>query len=128
MVPLIDSVSQMGLSQSDRERLLPREVKRFHDYLYWGKPLDALGLVKESDREMVAKDIEKELEGVRIIEAKIDRVEFLDNANAAEVSVTVKRFKVPFYIVEDFKQKQRWEFTLSDGWRYVSKTLVANKK
>lgn len=124
VVPLIDGFSQMGLSRSDREMLLPKQVKKFHEALYWGKPMEAVSMVKEESREAAAEELQKKIEGVRIVESKMESVQYKDESQKATVKVNIRHYKVPFYVVVDRIEEQSWEFSRSNGWQYVSSREV----
>ena len=49
-------------------------------------------------------------------------LDFDEDGSRATVTITTKRFKVPFYVVEDYTEDQQWEFSISDGWKFVSAT------
>lgn len=124
-VPAIDAYNQMGLSKVDREKLLPKEVKKFQEALYWSQSQEALQYVREDRRAEVGPDLFKSLENTRVVESKTGSIEYDADSYKATVTVLVRFYKVPFYIVTDRTEKQVWEFTLSDGWKYVSKGELA---
>ena len=119
-VPIIDGVKKVGLTKSDREALLTPKVKDFQDLVYWSKFQEAGVFIKEDVRGDQLRELSRKYKDYRLVDSKIDFIDFNESGDAATVSVTARRFKVPFYIVEDYAEDQKWEFSLSDGWRFVS--------
>ena len=122
VVPVLEGFSKMGLSQGDREKLLPQSVKEFHDALYWSDAAGLGPLIKEDGRAENLQKLRKSIKGVRVVETKTDGVDYRDESNKATVHIILKSYKVPFYVVEDHYIKEEWEFTVSTGWQYVSQT------
>jgi hypothetical protein len=119
-VPFVEGVSKIGLGKNDREALLPQSVQNFQDLIYWNKFQAVGALIKEDVRSVQIKEIMKKYKGYRLVETKTDFLDFNEDSTRCVASVTAKRFKVPFYIVEDYAEDQVWEFTVSDGWKFVS--------
>lgn len=120
IAPVIDAYSQIGLSRGDRERLLTKQVKAFNEKLYWGKPAEAMQYVKDAERGKAAGELKAITEGVRIVESQIDGIEYDESSYKAAVTVLVKSYKVPYFVVTDRKERQHWEFSFSNGWEFVS--------
>ncbi len=123
MAPAIDSFKKLGVTRSDRVALLPVNLKRFHDSLYWGKPQEALELVLNESRAKVSEEIQGVAEDERIVDSRIRKVDFSEDASDAKVQVSVKYFKVPFYIVNERREMQEWTFSVSDGWMLKSRQI-----
>lgn len=117
LLPVMDSMKQMGLTRSDREALLARDVKQFHEALYWGKPDRALALAMPDNRDAIASQLREMKRSHRIVESTIDSVDFADDAFTANVDVIVKYYAVPFYIVNERIEEHVWKFQMPDGWR-----------
>ena len=124
VAPVIDAYNQLGLSKVDREKLLPKQVNAFQDHIHWGTPNESLQYVRVDKREKVGEQLEKGYEGVRVVESKVQSIQYNDASDVADVTLKVKYFKVPFYVVTDRVEKQHWEFSLSDGWQYISGTIL----
>lgn len=112
----------MGFSQADREKLLPGVVKKFQDALYWGSPNQAIEFVSADRRRDMMTQLSKDVDGIRIVESKIGAINYSEESRKATAEVTIKFFKVPFYIVTERIELQEWQFTLSDGWKLNSKS------
>lgn len=120
LVPVIDGVKKIGVTKSDRMALLPERLEQFNQAMYWGRSDDALAYaVPESRPELVKSMREAAKFQERIVETRVDHIEFNDDGTAATVEVTVKAFRVPVYVVNDSPKQQRWEFSLADGWQLV---------
>lgn len=126
LAPLIQSYKQIGVSESDRQQLLQDSVKDFQRALYWGQAGEAVALTEEASQEELRKLIRTSRKSEKIVESKVDYVEFGDESMDAEVEVVVKYYKVPFYVVNERTERQKWNFSYSSGWKYVSREIVDN--
>ena len=73
--------------------------------------------------EQLKKDRDKE----RLVDSKVDYVDFSDDAFSAKVDVTFKFFKVPFYIVTERKEQQTWRFAFGKGWKLAGREVNSVK-
>ena len=124
LAPAIDAVGNIGFTKSDRTRLLPKTVNKYHEALYWRKSNEALTYVTEESRELLAQDIRKTLKEERIVESKVEAMDFSENGKEATVEVVVKYYKEPFYLVNERREHQDWQFNISDGWRISSRKKI----
>jgi len=124
LVPFIDAFKQTGATEGDRMALLPPEVKKFTEAVGWGNKTEAMGLVAEEAR----KEIAKQLKGVgteeRVVESKVEDVEWFDSARSAKVELKVRYFMVPYYVVKTRTEQQKWIFALSSGWKLKERMVV----
>jgi hypothetical protein len=118
LAPVIETYRQLGVSSSDRAALLDKHVKDFHEAIYWGQSHTALSLADESVRVELREKIRDAHKNVKLIDSKIDFVEFNDDVNEAKVDVAVKYYKVPFYVVNEKVEQQEWKFGAGSGWKY----------
>lgn len=118
--PTIDSIRRAGVTESSRMGLLPEQVKNYGESLYWGQPMQALGQVKDESRSVVADHLRKRAGKERVVEAKVQEVEFQDNAFKAKVALEISAFEVPFYIVNKRIENQTWEFSMTTGWQLAA--------
>jgi len=125
LAPAIDAFKQVGVTRGDRVQLLPAEMKKFQDSLYWGHPEEALAFVTQEGRDKIAEDLKSWGEETRVVESKVNGCTFDEDAYKADVEVTVRYYKVPFYVVNKLQEKQVWKFSVSQGWRLDSKTKVS---
>jgi hypothetical protein len=118
LVPIVDGVKKIGVTKSDRMALLPDRVATFNHAMYWGRSQDALTFAlpeSRSDLSKAMKEAAKYQE--RIVETKVDNIEFDEDGTNATVEVTVRAFRVPVYVVNDTAKRQRWVFSLTNGWQ-----------
>ncbi len=114
--PLLDSISKTGVRKTDRQAILSEQAARFHDALYWGNVNDTLSFVvpeKRSHLEPILKGFTKNR---RVIDAKAEDLDFSEDSYSAVVSVRLRSYKIPYYVVEDKIQIEKWVFSLSDNW------------
>lgn len=120
VIPALEGYSKLGLSKADREKLLPGVLKEFHNKLYWGDVMGTGQYVKEEGRADTVETLRKSIDGYRVVESKVEGITHNEESEKADVRVNIRSYKIPFYIVEDHHYIEKWEFTLSDGWQYVS--------
>lgn len=123
LAPIIDSVSKLGVTGGDRRALFEQRVKDFNEALYWGHPEQAVAYVDPSVRAELVNQLRKENKGRRLVESKIDWVEFNDGVDEVSVDIVVKYFDEPVYIVQNRKESQRWRFSYSDGWQLLKREV-----
>ncbi len=118
LVPIVDGVKQIGVTKSDRMALLSERVQRFNHALYWGRSDDALAYAVPENRAQIAQVLKaSNKHQERIVETKVDHIEFSEDGTTATVEVTVKAFRVPVYVVNDTAREQRWVFSFAHGWQ-----------
>ena len=125
LVPAIESVSKAGLTAGDREALLPDVIKQFNESLYWGTPGKALKLVAEDYRAGFMAEYRKKDPSEHVVESKPEMFDYSDDAFSAKVDVLIKYYKVPFYVVENRRELQVWNFSLTGGWKLASKEVLS---
>jgi len=124
LVPWIDSYKKIGVSEGDRQRLLQERVLEFQRAVYWGRPEAALAFVDPEVRDDLWRVIRARGDREKIVDSKVEFVKFEENSYSAEVDVAVKYYRVPYYVVQERVERQQWNFTISDGWRYSAMELV----
>lgn len=118
LVPIVDGVKKIGVTKSDRMALLPERVASFNHAMYWGRSEDALAFTLPESRPEIVKSMKEAAKfQERIVETKVDFIDFDEDGTSATVDVTVKAFRVPVYVVSDTAKRQRWVFSLTDGWQ-----------
>jgi hypothetical protein len=120
----VNAFKQTGVAEGDRKALLAPEVKKFSDGISWGNKGVALDVVADESREAISKQLRGVGEEERVWECKVDDVIWTDDAYKAKVSVKVRYYKVPFYVVKTRIEEQRWEFSLAKGWKLVERSVV----
>jgi len=124
--PLIQSARSVGVTPSDRRNLLPEELAKFNNALYWGSFDDALSRTLPEAREEILTQIRKNRELERLVESKVDYIDYAEDAYSAKVEITTKYYRVPFYVVTDRNEQQTWKFTISGGWKLSARTIKAS--
>ena len=128
-VPFISAFKQSGFTEDDRRALLPKEIQKFQDALYWDDRTKIMSMVLEQSRDSVAKTLTKAASpaktGTKIVESRIDNLEFQEDATKASVTVSVKFFQAPFYVVQIREEQQRWHWggVGSGKWLLAERTL-----
>ncbi len=122
LAPAMDSFSKIGVTEGDRQRLLAERLRNFKDALYWSEPGEALTFVVPENRvamEPVFRRIRKE---EKIVDSRTESVAFSDSGYKADVEVTFKYYRVPYYVVTERTEAQTWQFSIADGWLLASRS------
>lgn len=129
LAPLIESVKQLGVRRSDREMLLQKDLKNYHSALYWGDTQRAIeyatGEAKDNLRDILLEMKRKE---TRIVASEVELVEVSDSGFSAEVSVRVKAYMVPYYIVENTTHNETWSYSVVSGWKITDYSTEKEKR
>lgn len=128
LAPAIDSFNKLGVTESDRMALLPQQVKKFQEAVYWGSSAQILAFTTDESRAAIAAQLRNRSEEERVVESKITDMQFRDDASAAQVHVRVKFFRVPYYVINDRIERQEWSFSVSGGWRIVSREILPSER
>ena len=121
LAPAIDSFQKLGVTPADRRGLFQTRFSRFQESMSWGRPEDVVAFIAGDKRRDIARDLTRILSEERIVEVKIALLEFSDDAFDAELDVLVRSFKVPYYVVNERRERQKWEFGMSGGWKLVGR-------
>ena len=124
LAPGIDAFQRMGMTASDREQKFARDSKEYQEFLYWGKPRDALRRVAPESREVLDEVFRDEDKRLRFVEAEIEDVHFNEDAREANAEVRVKYYSKPTLAIEERLERQNWRFEFSNGWLLVSRNIV----
>ncbi len=113
----IDSFRRVGLTEGSREGLLAPAVTKYNEAIGWGDISGALAMATDSYRATLRDQLMKNKDKIKVIESSVDLAEFENSAYEATVFMTIKAYKVPYYIAETTKNKQFWEFSVTSGWK-----------
>lgn len=119
----IDSFKKLGVTDSDRATLLSDQLKAFHEALLWGKTDEALLYCSEESRPQMLAALRKNGSQEKIVESKVEHVEFLPGMSEADVETVVKYYEIPLYVVRERREQEKWKFSLGDGWQILSKSV-----
>ena len=125
LAPTLDSLSKTGLTPRDRRALLPERIKLFQDSLYWGSADDALAVVLPESREALRSELRGLQKKERLVDSKVDGIDFSDQAFEATVEITMRSYRIPVYVVESRTERQSWTFSIASGWMLKSREVVA---
>lgn len=124
LAPVISAVSDLGATEGDRQRLLNKDLKTLNDALASGRYAEALRFVAEDKRQEFKKDFRRNEEDEKIVDTKIYGIDFIEDSYKADVEIGVKYYKVPYFVVNERKELQTWQFSMSGGWQMISRELV----
>ena len=117
LIPFVQAFKETGATEGDRKALLEPEARKFADAMVLGNKSLAATVVMPESWPSISKQIRSRNEEERVVETKLDDVQYSDEARKATVTVKVRYFQVPFYIVKLRIEEQHWEFTMGDGWK-----------
>ena len=122
LAPAIDSFNQLGVTKADRMQLLPLNVKRYQDALYWGRPDEALMYVLDTSRPALSDNLRVSRKSERIMESSVEGVDYSEDAYTAEVEVIVRFLNTKFHtnVIEERTEQQEWAFSVNEGWKLKS--------
>lgn len=124
LVPAIDSVKRLGVTAGDRERLLNQEIKKFQEVLFWGNPQEVMAFASEEAQPSLREYLKQFGHDQRVVESKVKSIDFADDSYSANVEVGIKYYRVPFYMVNERFENQKWKFSMAGGWKLVSLQLT----
>jgi hypothetical protein len=122
-VPFIAGYKEMGFSKDDRMRLFEEELKEYSHALSDGRPSKLASFVPETKQNSFRRDVRAMLRERKIVDSKIDLVEFDKDAQTADADIIVRYYRIPQYVVKEEYESQKWEFSVSDGWKLVSREV-----
>jgi hypothetical protein len=123
--PLIQGYKDLGVSESDRMQLLPLNMKKFQDALYWGDPTEALNYVVDDSKMTMQPELNKlRKKTMRIVDSRVDSVDWASEAREATVKVAMQYYAVPVYIVKERTDEQHWVFEATGGWKIKSTKTI----
>ncbi len=127
IAPFIQAWKNAGATEADRKALLMPQVREFGEALYWGKGEAVLFIDPEASAE-VAQSLTIQREDMRVVETKVRRIEYEPSAYTAHVELTVKYYRIPYYIVTTATEKQVWRFEIAGTWRLFERELAEEFK
>jgi hypothetical protein len=128
LVPFVESVSQMGVTEGDRTQLLNQEIKKFTDAWYWGNEPQAMKSVAPELQPLIKQEFrEQERTKQRVVESKVLSADLDKEAREADVVVLVKAFQPSTLVVHEIEEKQHWMFNMSDGWKLQTRSVAPAK-
>ena len=120
LVPFVDSFKESGIAESDRVRLFDKQIRQYKYALMDGRSGRMLKFVDKEKFTDMRKTYRTMFNEQKIVDTKIDYVDFEDESNVAKVDLEVSYFKVPQYVVQSRIESQTWKFELGDGWKLDS--------
>lgn len=123
LVPFLQAFKEAGATESDRMVLLNDQVKKFNAAVVWGNKAEAISYIDSESRVLIAPQLKDTNEEERIVDSRVDNVEWGEGAREATVSVKTKFYRIPIYVVNTRVEEQQWKFTHGDGWRLTNRSV-----
>jgi hypothetical protein len=123
LVPFIQAFKEAGATEGDRKKLLGDEVKKFSDGLLWANKTQALSVASDEAREEIASQLRAIGDAEKVVDAKVEDIQWGEGAYGAKVALKVRYYEIPFYVVKTRLEQQQWEFSVAAGWRLKTRVL-----
>lgn len=120
LVPVVEGVSQVGVTRGDREVLLANKVKEANEAIYWGDRGRLMSLVQEESAEEIRRFVDNTPSDLRYVERKVVAMDLSGDGYKAAVRLKVKSYTPSTLVITERLEAQRWEFGFSKGWQMVS--------
>ena len=124
LAPAIDSFKKLGVTAPDREKLLAERIRSFNDAMSSGAAGEAEHLVLPENRLALERELRRLRKSEKVVDTRIESVGFFEDSYKAKVEVTVRSYKVPFYVVNERLEEQDWHFTVSTGWLLAARRVI----
>jgi hypothetical protein len=115
--PVIQEIQGFGIGPEDRQNKLSEDSRTFLDALYWKRAGMVLDYAKPEFRDELKSILRGRSSDERVVESRVDFIDFDEESYAAEVEVVVRYYTVPYYVVEERREIHNWLFTLTSGWK-----------
>ena len=116
----IGSYHDAGLSEQDRQVLLTKEIKQFHQVLFFGNVDVAMTHVEDEARAEISPRFVHDFKSEKFVDHSIDATEFNDAAREAVVHLTVKYFKSTNLLVKERQVIEHWKFSTGGIWKLLA--------
>ena len=114
-----DGIQAVVADRSAKVEQLDKRIKDFHAALYWGLSGVATGFVVPDKRSNYARTYSKRKKKEKVVDIEVDHVELVASGKNAVVSVTVRYFSSPSYVVHSREEEQNWVFERFDGGWFI---------
>ena len=124
-IPFIDGYKQIGVTESDRKTLFDKTNKAFYNLILSGRYNNISDYLHPDYKDELVAGYRKERKEEKVVESSVDIVDFYEHANTAIVEMKIKAYRIPYYILEERYEKQKWEFLgVRSKWRLVSREII----
>lgn len=123
-VPLIEGFQDTGVTEGGRASQLKEDLRFFHHAIEDGNKATAVAYASDEFRDEFKTFLRKFSRSEKIVSAKVDFIDMADDAYSATVEVYVKYFTQKYYIVQERLIEEKWEFSLGEGWRLQSYSVL----
>jgi hypothetical protein len=115
-VPILDGFNNTGVTSGQRAAKLPKAVKEFQDYVFWGDVDKALAMAEPEYRKELSQSLMKLPKEERVVEIKMLSADYSEDAYDADVVVQTKSFDKRTLAVHERNVAQKWVFYIGSGW------------
>lgn len=116
--------SNVTANASTRRQMLQTKLTQFHRQTTRGQFDIAIESVSKDAQETFISKLEREKKKERVVEKEVDDVVFNEQSDAATVSVLVRFFKQPGYVVLERKESEEWAYDTTEGWKWIKAEKV----
>jgi hypothetical protein len=90
----------------------------------WGDPARASLFMTPEIRGDFVRSMVSAGRGTRVVEGRVETVDFDPEARKADAVVVLRMYKEPFFIVQDQREKQEWSFIGNGEWQMSARTVT----
>ncbi len=126
LAPFIQSFKEIGVTEADRIVLFEKTMKDFEVAWQAGRLSRVLRYADESNRDSLSQLLRKSKKNEKVVDITVDDVAFNEDAREADAEVIVKYYEVPYYVVNERIEMEKWIFTVNTGWRLKSKEVLSS--
>ena len=116
--------SNMTANDATRRQMLQQKVGKFHQMTTRGQFDLALESVSPESQADFVNLFQQQKRKENVVEKEIDTVDFSPDVDQATVSVLVRYFKQPNYVVMERKETETWVYSTSEGWQWLKADKV----
>lgn len=108
LVPFFNAYNEAGLTPETRKGKFPKQLRLFTNNLAMSSSINLAKFIHpQNRREVMAKLNQPDR---KIVDVQVNYVDFNEDATEANVDLTIKGYKVPFYVVKETVQHSKWKY------------------
>jgi hypothetical protein len=113
----VATLGDLFASEGKRSAALDSTVSRYYQARYWGGNQETLSFVQKDQRSKISRQLRQEEKGARFVDYEVEDVQLLDDANIADVTVSVRYFRTGSMVMEKRIERQNWKYhRFAGGW------------
>ncbi|WKZ56407.1 MAG: hypothetical protein QY326_06655 [Bdellovibrionota bacterium] len=124
LAPFIQAMSEAGVTEGDRQRLLAKDVREYLEAMRWNDTSTAVRFLDTSLHEDFIAEARKNRSRQKVVDGSVEGVICENECFDAEVVTMVRAYEVPYFVVREKREKTRWTFRVRSGWKMVERAPI----